>query len=453
MLASPLRCAAMAEEKSIWTFQDNFDFLLEVDSNSPFHCALEHQRGAYSRQKMLTAFHLDPAGKLRPGTKPKHAEAVLFGGHVGCGKSTELRDYAGLLEHAYCVHLLEISKQLDINNLRFSDLLIALAQSLVKTFEDDKLSLRPDPVFVDPVLNWFDTRIVKQERFKDIEGEVKTEVKAQGGIPFLASLLATMMAKVRGGASYREELRREIRDGFTQLLQHFNALIAHANTLLTHQGRGPLIFIIDGTDKLSKEDAETFFYGDVNQLAQIRANLIVCAPISVLLESAGTAQRFTRVQLPMVKIFDADETPREAEEDALIELVLKRMPLDFFDTRDTVRYLVRSSGGHVRDLLRLVRAAFSRIAQDRITRPVAEQAVHHVAAEYQRLVRQSDWPDLVRIDSSHGEEKDRTEERLRLLYDLVLLEDNDYWWRSHPLVRTLPPYRKARKADASGVAG
>ena len=30
-----------------------------------------------------------------------------------------------------------------------------------------------------------------------------------------------------------------------------------------------------------------------------------------------------------------------------------------------------------------------------------------------------------------------TDDRLRLLYDLVLLEYNSYWWRSHPLVRTL----------------
>ncbi len=124
---------------------------------------------------------------------------------------------------------------------------------------------------------------------------------------------------------------------------------------------------------------------------------------------------------------------------------LIRGSLEFFDDRETVRYLVQHSGGHVRDLLRLVRAAFSRINGDTITREVATLAVRDVAAEYQRLVRQSDWPDLVRIDQSHGEEKDRTDDRLRLLYDLVLLEYNNYWWRSHPLVRTLVAYRKAQE--------
>lgn len=434
---------------TIWSFQDHFDFRHEVGPESPFHYPLERHRGEYSRQKMLTAFHLDPLGQLRPGAKPKQNEAVLFGGHVGCGKSTELRDYAKLFKNTYTVRHLELTKILDIHNLRFSDLLVALAHQLVDTLKDADPSVHPHPIFVQPVLEWFDTRIVKQERFRDIEGEIKTEVKAAGGIPLLASLLATITAKVRGGASYREELRREIRDGFLQLLQHFNRLIAHTNDLLQRKNRGPLLFIIDGTDKLARDDSVTFFSADVNQLGQIQTNLIVCAPISVLLEAGTTGQRFTRVQLPMVKIFDPNETPRTNEEDALIELVLKRMPLEYFDSRDTVRYLVRHSGGHVRDLLRLVRAAFSRIPASTITRAVAELAVRDVAAEYQRLVRQSDWVDLVRIDRSEGDEKDRTDDRLRLLYDLVLLEYNNYWWRSHPLVRTLPAYQKAAATVAA----
>jgi hypothetical protein len=41
---------------------------------------------------------------------------------------------------------------------------------------------------------------------------------------------------------------------------------------------------------------------------------------------------------------------------------------------------------------------------------------------------------------------------LRLLYDLVLLEFNSYWWRSHPLVRTLASYQKAlAAADSAGA--
>lgn len=189
-----------------------------------------------------------------------------------------MQQYATLFRRSYTVHRLALTDCLDIHNLRFSDFLIVLTQALIDTFHDAELSIQPDPVFTTPVLDWFDTRIVKQERFKDLEMEVKTEAKAEGGIPLLASLLTSMSSKFRGGASYREELRREIRDGFAQLLQHFNALVAHANHLLKQQGRGPLLFIIDGSDKLAKEDADLFFSGDLNQVGQIEANFIICAP-------------------------------------------------------------------------------------------------------------------------------------------------------------------------------
>jgi hypothetical protein len=439
-------------EKTIWSYQENFDFRRDIGPNDPLYEPLESSRGEYSRRKLLHTFQLDSVGKLHPGTEALAQQTVLFGGHIGCGKSTELREYAKLFSRAYTVHHLELTKALDINNLRFSDLLIALAGKLVETFEREDLSLSPDPAIVKPVTDWFDTRIVKQERFRDIEGELKTEVKATGGLPFLASLLATVSAKIRGGASYREELRREVRDGFLQLLQHFNALISHANHLLALQSRGPMVFIIDGTDKLKREDSQTFFLDDVHQLSQIATNLIVCAPISVLLEDGAVWQRFVRVQLPMVKICDADGTPRVDEEETLISLVSKRMPLDFFDNKETLRYLVRNSGGHVRDLLRLVRACFARLDHAPISRAVAEAAVRDVSSEYQRLVTGSDWADLARIDLAKGEERDRTPDRLRMLYDLVLLEYNNYWWRSHPLVRGLPSYAKALKT-ASAQAG
>jgi hypothetical protein len=436
---------------SIWSFKENFDFRRDIGPGNPFHHALERHRGEYGRRKMLAAFELDAEGNLLPGVSARTSEAVLFGGHIGCGKSTELRDYAKLFCASYTVHHLELTKTLDINNLRFSDLVIALATALVATFERSDISLKPDATFVNPVLDWFETRIIKQERFRDVEGEIKTTVKTGGGIPLLASLLAVLTAKIRGGVTYREELRNEIRDGFSQLLASFNALIAHSNGLLAKQGRGPLLFIVDGTDKLAKEDSDTFFSRDVNQLGQIQTNLIVCAPISVLLETANIAQRFKRVQLPMVKIFDADESPRCEQEDALIELILKRMPLAYFDSRDTLRYLVRHSGGHVRDLLRLVSACFDRLDAAPITADIAKLAVRDIAADYQRLVKKDDWPDLVLIDQSHGEEKDTTEERLRLLYNLVLLEYNNYWWRSHPLVRTLPSYAKAFAAATTAT--
>lgn len=430
-------------EKTIWSYQENFDFRSDISTDSKFHIALHMHRGEYNRQQMLSAYQVDFEGNLRPGAVALTSMATLFGGHIGSGKSTELRDYANILKKSYTISHIETTKLLDINNLRFSDLLVALTSELIQKFQLENLSLQPSPLFVKPILEWFETRITKVEKFKDIEAEIKTEAKVKGGIPFLIELLATMTAKIRGGVSYREELRNEMRNGFTQLLHHFNALISHANELLLKQSRGPLLFIFDGADKLSKSEGDVFFNADINQLGQIQTNLIVCAPISVLLEAGALAHRFSIMKLPMVKIFDRDEKPIESNEDILIELVLKRIPIDHFDSRETIRYLVQHSGGHVRDLIRLVYACFLIMDGNQITKRVAERAVKDIATAYLRQVLSDDWQDIIKIDQSFGEEIDRTDTRLRLLYDLVLLEYNSFWWRSHPLIRSLPAYKKA----------
>ena len=428
---------------SIWTYQDNFDFRIDIDESHPFYVPLEGERGDYSRKAMLNQFQLDARGFILPGVSPKTHATILFGGHVGSGKSTELRKLAGLFRNSYTVSHLELTKLLDINNLRFSDLLIALAQRMVEALMEN--ALEPAPVFVKPVMDWFDSRIIKEDRFKDLEMEVKTEASGQAGIPFLAKLLAVFTAKIKTGASYREELRKEVRNGFTLLAQSLNALIAHANDLLQGKGKGPMLFIIDGTDKLNREDSTGFFQSDVNQLGQIQPNLILCAPIAVLLEEAGTAQRFgLRLRLPMVKIYERDEVENVSAINALVSLVEKRIPLSFFDDVETVKYLARKSGGHPRDLLRLVRACFPKIDVAPITFAAAQRAVRDIAAEYQRSVQSDDWAEIVRIDTSLGEETNRTEARLRMLYDLVLLEYNNYWWRSHPLVREIAGYARAK---------
>lgn len=434
---------------SIWTYQENFDFLTDIAFGSAFYVHLESCRGEYKRQRMLNTFGLDAQGRWRPGVKPRVQTSVLFGGHVGCGKSTELRQLAALMEKSYTVCSLELTQILDINNLRFSDLLIALGHQVMRTCKDQ--GLEPDPVFITPVRDWFETRIIKKDTFSDLEAELKTEAKGQTGVPFLATLMAVFTAKVRTGASYREELRREVNNGFTQLLASFNALIAHVNELLTQKGRGPLLFVIDGTDKLKREDSTAFFQSDANQLLQIQTHLVICAPIAVLLEESQTAQRFAlRERLPMVKIEERDEKTIPKAIDVLVELVCKRLPLAFFDSRDTVEYLAKMSGGHPRDLLRLVRSCFARLdGEGTITRELAERAVKDVASEYQRAILEGDWKELVTVDASQGEDTARNDARMRMLYDLVLLEYNSYWWRSHPLVRTLRGYDAAKKLSAA----
>ncbi len=433
---------------TIWSYKNNFDHLANISAQDDFYVPLDDVRGDDSPQSLvLGEFNLDSKGNLRQGLFAQPQTRVLFGGHVGCGKSTELRKLGGLLSKHYTVEHVVLTDVLDINNLRFSDLLIALTSRLLERLDD--LKLTPNPIFVNPLRDWFDVRIIKQEQFRDLSMEIGAEAKAETGLPFLLKLMAVMSSKFKSGASYREELRREVQNGFTQLKDHFNSLLSHASDLLKTDDRGPMLFIVDESEKLKHEDAQLFFNYDLNQLAQLKCNMLVCAPISILLEEGAAGSRFGSMQhLPMVKIYDREENPLPTAVDRLVQLVKKRLPSCYFDSVDTVKYLVEQSGGHPRDLINLVRYCYACLPDnaEHVTRTVAEKACRKRAFEYERRVGQDDWGDLVKIDLSFGNDKQRNDRRLGMLYDLVLLEYNNYWWRSHPLVRLLPVYQQHKQA-------
>ncbi|MCI5124055.1 MAG: ATP-binding protein, partial [Candidatus Electrothrix sp. AR5] len=146
----------------------------------------------------------------------------------------------------------------------------------------------------------------------------------------------------------------------------------------------------------------------------------------------------------MLKVQDRDGEDMPENIAVMRELALRRVPEQLFDEQETVDYLVRYSGGHPRDLLRLLNVAITSAEEERIDRTAAEKAVKQVANEYRRFISDSDYSRLVQIDLHPDAPDDFTDEQSNeLLYNLALLEYSDYFWKSHPLITSLPGYEKA----------
>lgn len=65
---------------------------------------------------------------------PSASSHVLFFGHVGSGKTTELRQYARALADSGFIYGVEVDvlSRLDRNNLQYSEVLLAMAEALVE---------------------------------------------------------------------------------------------------------------------------------------------------------------------------------------------------------------------------------------------------------------------------------------------------------------------------------
>lgn len=409
--------------------------------NDPLWVELGDVRGSFREQQLLFDLCGSIDGEL---LDPPDSRYILFGGHRGCGKSTELRHLADKLGRpdGYFVVFVDVLAVLDINNLRYSDVLLALATALAERLQQANVSLHQ--VFLDKLESWFKEHIETYDETRQWAAGIRAGAKAQHGIPFIAQIFGALTTSIKTNTTYKESVRVVVRNTFSQFAEAFNAMIEHAEAQIREAGQGgKILFIVDGTDRLHGEDSRRFFIADVHQLRLVHANFIYCAPIDLLCESGALNQNFDRVvRLPMIKLMDKHTTQPEAAAYArLRELVSKRMDATWFDSTDTVDYLITLSGGHVRDLIRLLNYCLLETYGKPIDRPAAEAAVKELATEYRRLIQPEDYAELYRIDLAPKPETPATEQTRRLLYNLVLLEYNAYWWRSHPLVSTLEAYR------------
>jgi hypothetical protein len=70
-------------------------------------------------------------------------------------------------------------------------------------------------------------------------------------------------------------------------------------------------------------------------------------------------------------------------------------------------------------------------------------AVKALSSDYRRFLQPEDFARLVEIDTGDAAYAPNDERSRNLLFNLALLEYNDFWWQSHPVVRTLPAYQEA----------
>ena len=290
---------------------------------------------------------------------------------------------------------------------------------------------------------WFTERVENTTRTRDLAREAKAGVDASVGLPSLAKLFGRVSIALQTNTTYKEELRTTLRNHFSDFADGFNHLITVTEDTLPGTRKGVrILFVIDGTDRLGRDDANAFFEADVHQLQQVRSVFVYCAPVHLAYEGTNVGKDFSSIfRLPMIKLFNSDGSLHEEGHKAMGEMLHRRAAAGLFDAGVADR-LIAHSGGHPRDLLRLLLNAFKHAEHDRFDDASVHRAVREMAADYRRMLNPEDYRILAAIDAGHRTPS--SSERNRLLFNLALLEYNDYFWRSHPVIRSTQEYRDAR---------
>lgn len=390
--------------------------------------------------RLARKFGWDPASNAFFAPNDKH---VLFFGHIGSGKTTELRRYAGKLDASKRFYVVEVDvlSKLDRNNLQYTEALMAMAETLLERLNADGYSLGEEAL--KPVRDWFASAIETRATNRELSAELKTGIKAGGGIPGIVKLFAGFTTAFKTGSSQKSEWRQEIRNGFTTLAIAFSNLIRTAEAQLALSGRAErVLFLIDGTDKMRGEDTQQFFVQDAEQLLAIQTLAIYSAPLHLKYDGRLGGKLDADMVLPMIKLQERDGSPFVPGLTAMHDLLLLRADSSLFSSDDEVNRLVKYSGGHPRELLRLLKLCCE-VADNQIDAAVVQRAIEQLASDYRYFLKPADYVLLKAIDANptHGGNDEQAQE---LLHRLALLQYNDgSWRRSHPVVRTLEGYQLA----------
>jgi len=372
---------------------------------------------------------------------------LLFTGHRGSGKTTELlRLQKELEENSFFTIYLDVEEMLDPGSLSYLDVLVVMAKEVEAELARKKMPLSTE--LLNSIAQWFAERIIEETKSQEMQGGISAGAKAGSEIPFFAQFFASITASVKAGSSQRETVRTVLKRELSVFIDRLNLLIATARETVQANGFQDIALIVDGMEKmhyeLNSDGVSTHTELFVHHAKQLRApqcHIIYTVPVALAYNQNLGADFDDIHVLPMVKT-DSGGIAK------LIELVDRRMDTQkLFSKPQQLTRLVQTSGGVVRDLMRLLQWAADTDA-DTITAADVDYALMKLRNEYDRLIHSNDIPIFRRIQQEQRIQGG-DEDAARLLNHRLVLEyqNGTRWADLHPAAAEIPWVKEALAAD------
>jgi energy-coupling factor transporter ATP-binding protein EcfA2 len=367
---------------------------------------------------------------------------VLFTGHRGCGKSTELQRIQSNWQQDYRVIYLETDEQTDVNDAEYTDLYLIVIKQV--EFELRQLGLKFEPRLLKNFEDWFKDVTKEDERSVESSISIEGEATLQGGAPFLAKLLVKLLAQIKGADKHKTVIRQTLQRDISRLKADINALLLDAHKKVQKLHPKGFLVIFDNLDRVPPNVGNHLFFDYAAQLQELNCSIIYTVPISVLCSPKNIVNTFGEPHIiSMVGCYDLVRGDCELQYNdrglaSLAEVITKRVDPKLFASETEILDLAKASGGHVRQLMQMVRSA----AQTANTRKhdciMAEDVVYAVKQQqfnFERFLPDEHYPLLAQVCLSKNIDKDEVGQLM--LFNTAVLEynGNDRWNYPNPAVR------------------
>ncbi|MGK7889462.1 MAG: ATP-binding protein [Leptolyngbyaceae cyanobacterium] len=383
----------------------------------------------------------------------------LFTGHIGCGKSTELLRLKAILDdNGFHTVYFESSQDMDLGNIDVSDILLAIARRVSASLETVGIRLRP---------RYFQTLFQEVSGFLATPIDLAVEAELSLGI-------GKLTAQSRDNPRVRDRIRDYLEPRTNGILEAINQeLFAKAREELIRKGKKGLVVIVDNLDRIDNVERSAterrqpayLFVERGEKLRQLNCHVVYTIPM-VLIFSNDLSQVINRFGvdpkvLPMIPTKLPNGNVYDAGLDSLRQMVLTRafpaMATDqggrslggqtliegdrpthlpqIFDHADTLTRLCTISGGHVRNLLVLLRRCLEQ-ADPPITRACLESVIIQRSNEVNLAIEDHEWKLLCQIAQQRRDVRGEDEYQL-LLESMFVLEyrhNGRLWFDINPIL-------------------
>ena len=360
---------------------------------------------------------------------------LLFTGHVGSGKSTELNKLATHLKNQFFIVNLDVRQSLNLSDLSYVDILLGLTTALFRRATEESV-LRKAPAHIASDV-WEDISLFIE---RAIFGPVHPpSPRAEASFSTKVNLLAAEFeAKFSQESSTREAIREQMGGRVAELIEKLDFIARQVRDKYNR----PVLFFIENTDKPDLEKARDLFVNHTHTLTNFQAAAIYTFPVGLRYspDFALVKDHFDHdFVLPNIKVSERDGSEAKQGIDCLHDTVRKRAELELFDT-EALNTMVHASGGLVRTLIRLVQsAAVYALSQghEHIVPESAEDAIAEEEADYIAALSAEDYNVLAARMQDRELSSDESVQRLLQSRALMEYANGTPWCNVHPIIRSL----------------
>ena len=348
----------------------------------------------------------------------------LISGHRGSGKTTELFRLKQRLEQDqyFCVYF-DVGDALDLADISYIVIFLAMVDETSKALQGSNINIDSDTIT--DVHKWVTQEIYTEATIeKQVDGKASAGFEANIGIPSILKLFGSLTGDIKHSQSQRNTIREKIEKKASDFISKINQFLIAVRNEIQKDDYKDIVIIVDGLEKMhyrtfalnnNQSDSHTqLFVQHAEQLLSLQSHVVYTTPISLFFISNLQNDYENVYILPMVRLSDTGKN-------ALTQLVKKRVDIEavFFDPA-LLEILIKSSGGVVRDLMRLVRLSCD-TDEAQVSAREVKYAVSRLTREYDRLLKPSDIPILEKINRTEIVNPD-DERTNQLLLNRVILE-------------------------------